>query len=143
MGGLPKDFIWTSYAGIMVVSQRVVDLLKANGFKGWITYPVEIHGKNSELIEGYYGLAITGRCGHIDDLKSKTVMIDYPAGKVPKLHGMYFKPSTWDGSDLFMTPIETRYVFVLEPVKIALQKAKISNLAFEKLTEVERRAEYG
>ncbi len=138
MGGAPRKVIWTSFADVLIVDQEVVQLFRANGFKGWTTYPVEVHGKTDEVIEGYQGLAITGRCGHIDDSKSKTVMINYPAGKFPKLRGLYFDPETWDGSDLFMSSEKSRWIFVLESIKVALQKAKLRNTSFRKLTEVER-----
>lgn len=138
MGGVSKDFIWTTNVGVMMVNRKVVDLLKANGFKGWDTYPVEVHGKNDETIKGYYGIAITGRCGPIDNSKSKTVMVNYPAGKFPMLRGMYFNPSPWDGSDLFMTSTPSLWLCVLEQVKKVFEKAKISNVMFESVTEIDR-----
>jgi len=43
---------------------------------------------------------------------------------------------TWDGSDLFL-PEGTGYKFVTEEIKTALEKAKIRNIWFERITEIE------
>lgn len=142
-GAVPKDFIWTTNVGVMMVSQKVVDLLQETGFTGWATYPVEVHGKNDEIIKDYYGFAITGRCGFVDDSRSKTVMVDYPARRVPRLRGLYFDPKTWDGSDLFMTSEPGAvWLFVLEQVKKVFEKAKIRNVKFKSVTEIDRHPDF-
>lgn len=133
----PSDLIGTTMATPLLVSDRVVTLLRDAGFTGWRTYPVDLVGHNSAPIPGYHGLAIHGRCGPIDDSKSVQVSKQFPGGVFPVWMGLYFDPDTWDGSDLFMSEDGSGWKFVVEDVKRAFQKAKIRNVRFERLDEVE------
>lgn len=134
----PGDIIWTTFSVSLMVSDRVVDLLRDVGFTGWRTYAVDLVGHDGAPIPGYHGLAIHGRCGPIDDSKSVQVPKQFPGGMFPVWTGMYFDPDTWDGSDLFMSEDGKGSKFVVEDVKRAFQKAKIRNVQFERLDEVER-----
>src|SRR5688500_1811165 len=49
MGGKPTDIMWSTYPPIMVVSERVTDLFREEGFTGWGTYDVEIHDKEGHV----------------------------------------------------------------------------------------------
>jgi hypothetical protein len=60
-----------------------------------------------------------------------------PGGVFPAWYGMYFEPATWDGSDLFMTSSAKAWVFVVDAVKRALEKAKVTNMRFESLDKIE------
>ena len=42
----PEDIIWTTTAVMMVVSQRIIDILLDNRFTGWATYPVEVYTRS-------------------------------------------------------------------------------------------------
>lgn len=140
MGKRLTDFLSCGFPVISLVSERFIDTLKAGGFSGWRTFPVTILGKDKQEISGYSGLAITGRCGPLDNSRSerRTLPAKWPAVRpVPAWYGLYFDLSTWDGSDLFM-PEGTGFIFVTEPAKSALEKAKLTNLHFTRLTEVER-----
>lgn len=136
-GSTINDFIGTSTPPLTLISDRVVEVLQP--FKGWATYPVEVYGKKGELIPGYHGLAITGRCGPIDDSKSKAVWIPppVPEGKpYRKWIGLFFDPATWDGSDVFLSSTGGG-MLITDAVKTAMQRAKISNVKFTPLTEAE------
>lgn len=61
-----------------------------------------------------------------------------PGGVFPYWRGLYFDPDTWDGSDIFMPGGRTGWVFVLDHVRDALEKAHVKNVAFQRLDEVER-----
>lgn len=62
---------------------------------------------------------------------------DYPGGRFPCYKGQYFDPDTWDGSDLFTpTTSSTGKIFMLEPVKQALDWAKIRNLIFRRPDDI-------
>lgn len=135
--GRPGDVTWTTLAIPVVVSLRVVDLLSDNAFTGWSTYPVHVLDREGQVIDGYYGLAITGRCGPIEPSQSEVVFRDLPGGRVPALKGMFFDPASWDGSDLFMSVEQNALRFVREDVKSALEIAKVRNLRFERVSEVE------
>jgi hypothetical protein len=134
----PGDIIWTTFATSLLVSERVVTLLRDAGFTGWRTYAVDLVGYDGAPIPGYHGLAIHGRCGPIDDSKSVQVPKQFPGGVFPVWMGMYFDPDSWDGSDLFMSEAGGGWKFVVEDVKRAFQKAKIRNVRLTRLDEVER-----
>ena len=137
MGGTkPQDIIWTTYALPVLVSERVVGVLREGHFSGWDVVPVDLRDKAGEPLPTYYYLCIHGHCGPID--KSRSVKIDkiFPGGVFPVWMGLYFGESTWDGSDVFMAPGKG-FKFVVEPVKRALEKAKVRNVLFTPLDRVE------
>lgn len=135
----PGDVIWTTYYSVpLLVSERVIRMLRDEGFKGWRTYEVDLRGNDDAPILGYYGLAVHGRCGPIDNAKSVQVPKQYPGGVFPVWKGLYFDPTTWDGSDIFMPEGRKGSKFVAEGVKQAFEKAKVKNVLFTALDEVER-----
>lgn len=136
------DFIGTTWAVLYLVSDRIINLLADRKFTGWTTYPVEIRDGSDDLVPGYHGLAVTGRCGPIDDTLSPIEVLPppVPGGKsMPHHLGLRFQPATWDGSDLF-TPEGTGFVFLTESVADGLLQLKldVTNLSVEPLTEVRR-----
>jgi hypothetical protein len=52
--------------------------------------------------------------------------------------GLFFDPESWDGSDFFMPAERVGYVFVVEAVKRAFERAKIRNVEFKPLDQFER-----
>lgn len=133
------DWVDTSMVPVAVVSDKMIELFEENGFIGWSTYPVEIEGRGGQPIEGYRGIAITGRSGPIDYSRSTEVTkmpISAQGNPYQALIGLYFDASTWDGSDLFM-PDGTARTVVNETVKAAVERAKLKNVSFKRLTEVE------
>jgi hypothetical protein len=132
---VPEDVIWAATAAI--VNSKVITLLQENGFTGWSTYPVEVFDKAGARIEGYSGLAITGRCGPIDQSRSMTILKKFPARVSPMLKGYYFDQDTWDGSDIF-TPsarLDGR-IFITAPVRDVLRRAKTKNVRMQVLDEI-------
>ncbi len=129
----PSDIIHTTLVAPLLISDRVVSILKAGGFSGWRTYPIDLFGKDGIRIPNYQGLAVHGRCGPIDE--SRAVRLDkiYPAGIRPAWYGLYFDPATWDGSDVFMTSSQKGWIFMVEAVKRAFEKAKLTNMKFTAL----------
>jgi hypothetical protein len=51
--------------------------------------------------------------------------------------GLFFDETSWDGSDLFQ-PQGTLFVLVRDSVRRALEEAKVRNVAFERITDIER-----
>ncbi|MCH8806244.1 MAG: hypothetical protein IH986_09175 [Planctomycetes bacterium] len=134
-GSTARDFVSTSLHPLTLVSDHVVELLRP--LSGWTTYSVEVYGKKGELIPGYHGLAVTGRCGPIDNSLSQPRVCEPPVPqgrRSRKWFGAYFDEKTWDGSDLFV-PEGTAMTVVTDAVKQALLRAKITNVEFEPLTE--------
>jgi len=138
MGRTPYDLIPTGDPMLILISQRVVDVWQKHGFTGWTTFPVEVWNKKQKL-EGYYGLVITGRCGPIDRSRSEIVWRDpvVPGGEGHYYRrGWLFDPETWDGSDLFC-PEKSGAIFVTQRVKEATEQARLTNIMFKPITEME------
>jgi len=139
-GRTARDLIGTSYATIRLVSERFLEVLREHGFTGWATFPVKIWLGDDRVVEGYEGFAVTGRCGPIDDELSESIELapPVPGGRsTPGLRGMCFSPDSWDGSEVF-TPDDRASIFVIEPVRRALEQACMTGLEFRRLTEIER-----
>jgi hypothetical protein len=135
----PGDVIWTTLALPVLISERVVGILRDHRFSGWDVIPVELRGKGGELLPPYHYLSIHGRCGPIDYHRSKEIEKPWPSNPAktsPVWIGLYFDPTTWDGSDFFMAP-GRGHKFVVEGVKEALERAKVRNVMFEVLDEYE------
>ena len=139
-GATPADIIWTTSAHPLIVHERVLAILRQSSASGWGTYEVLVTGKAGERYDSYAGLAIHGRAGPMD-LSQSIVVLKNTAGWYPHFLGHYFSAETWDGSDLFMaTPDEhgarTAHIYATERVVSALKRARVRNIAFERLTEV-------
>ena len=134
-----EDLIGTELPPLRLVSSRTINLLRRERASGWDSYPVRILGKGGEALNGYELLVVTGRSGPIDNSKSvKVWKIPPPSGKPHEVwKGLYFDDESWDGSDVF-SPGETTHVIVTDRIRQAFEDAKITNVSFSPLTEVER-----
>jgi hypothetical protein len=121
-----------------VVSQRFVDALRCHTVTGWSTYPIELHDKDDKIIDGYYGLIVTGRSGPIQNERARPTLVRTPAGHMAKSwFGYYVDEASWDGSEIFV-PQNTSFTFVVGRVKRLLEAAKLTNIALTSVTEIER-----
>ncbi len=138
MGGQATDFLWSGLIDVVCVSSRVVDLLREHGITGWDTYPVEVYGRKGEPLPGYHGFAVTGPECRRDRSRSQILTRQaVPGGKPFQVYkGLYFDESQWDGSDIFLVRL-TAGMVVTEKVYRLFKKAKVSNVRFTPLTEVE------
>jgi len=136
--GKPEDIVWTGHVATVLVSERIHSIFLEHGISGWSSYRVSLHGKNAEPISGYFGLVINGRCGAIDNSKSQQISKRFPAKNSKVWKGIFFDPSSWDGSDLFMPSGRNGWIFATNDVKQVIEKEKIKNIAFNPLGEVER-----
>ena len=138
-GTRPRDVIWTTIDHpVIIVSQRVIDLLKRERLTGWSTYPVTVYGRSEDIIEGYLGLSVTGRCGKIENAQSLLVQRHTVCCTYSVYKGLYFDPETWDGSDCFMTPGREDWIFITDAVKKAFGREKIRNIKYRRLDLIER-----
>lgn len=144
---LPLNFVWssgetamdhitTTLVTIHLFSQRVFECFRRHRFTGWSSFPIRLAGRDGKDLRDYGGLAVTGRCGRIDNARSvRTVR---PARKIEGdadvMMGLYFDPGSWDGTHIF-TP--GGKVFVLQDVKSALEEIGATNFCFMPLTRVE------
>lgn len=99
---------------------------------------MHLTGRKGEELPPYYGLAIAGRCGGIDASRRVEVPKQYPGGIFPVRKGLYFDSDSWDGSDIFMPEGRVRWTFVLGEVRSALETARVKNVRFTPLPEVEQ-----
>ena len=138
-GGEPTDVMWSDYPPIVVISQRVIDLLTGEGLSGWGTYSVDVHDKQGEILPAYRGLVILGRAG-MDDLERGTLISKPPKveGGTPYevLRGTYFKDDYWDGSD-FCIMGKGGYPVVTRRVVNTFKRAGIRNVKFVPLRDEE------
>jgi hypothetical protein len=134
----PGEVIWTTHAAPIIIADSVVNLLRTHGFTGWSLYPTAVHDKQGQAAPGYSGLAVTGRCGNLDHSMSVEVPRIFPGGVFPVWKGLLFDPSSWDGSDFFMPAQRFGFVFVVEEVKKAFERAKVRNVKFTPLDQFER-----
>ena len=134
----PSDLIWTTSAVLVFASKRLVSRLEEAGIRGWITYQIRLRGKRGEVIDGYRGLAINGRCGPIDNERSVKVSKRYPAGDSPVWKGLYFEPATWDGSDMFMPRNHSGWVFVSARARSVFEDSGVTNVVCTDAEEIER-----
>jgi hypothetical protein len=138
-GGRFTDFMWCTFTPILVISQRLVELLAAHGFSGWRIYDVEASDKSDQIKHSYHGFAITGRAGG-HDLRRVELVEKPPI--TPKgipyrvLKGIYFEEDAWDGSDFCLMDENTSCIVTSKVVQ-AFGRAKIRNVHFTQLTQVE------
>ena len=138
MGGTVHDVLRSGMVCIFCVSRRVVDLLAENRFTGWSTYPVKVYNRNGQPLNDYFGLSVTSWVGRIDFSRSQVVTKARVSGGPPiQFHvGLYFDEGNWDGSDIFR--INGSTTIMTRAVRDAFVRAKIGNIEFESLVEVER-----
>lgn len=139
-GQTPCDLVGTTYATLVIVSNRFLDVLREHHVSGWTTFPISLLAEDGSELNGFQGFAVTGRCGPIDDSLSEEALLPppVPGGRSRRgLRGICFAPESWDGSDIF-TPDGTASSFVVGRVKHVLEDAGVTNVAFQRLSEIER-----
>lgn len=127
---------------LRVTSRELVDddFSLARGECRPTTFPVRVALDGSRELQGYRGLAVTGRCGAIDDSLSAEILLPppVPGGRAGRaLRGLCFPPASWDGSDVF-TAEDYAGAFVVNRVKEALEAARVTNVEFSRLSTLER-----
>lgn len=125
--GVPGDAVWPD-VGTLVASAHLLAVLA--GFSGWRTFPVEVHSRAGEIVPGYTGVAVTGRCGPLCYDNSRVE----GEGNWERYVGLRFDPATWDGSDVFGCP-NGRWLLGTERIARALKAARIRNVVATRLSE--------
>lgn len=130
------DFLNSGFAGVFLISKKIVELFRSNDIVGWNSIPVRIQGYEDQ---NYYLLTVEGRCSAIDYGRSETFLKKpyAPSGKpIEVKRGLYFDLESWDLSDVF-TPENTRFTFITEKVKNILSVNKVTNILIERITDFE------
>jgi len=125
-GTTPADILDTNCL-LIVVSNRVIDVLRENALAGYATYDVAVI-KGRKEIKGYCGLAIVGRGGTNDP----SLVTDYRTPSGVTLHRIAgIRPTAWDGSSLFTLDDLYRIALVTEEVVSTFKRERITNCRFE------------
>ena len=130
------DLLNSGFAGVYLISEKIVELFRSNDLVGWNSIPVQI--QEFENLN-YYLLTVEGRCSAIDYRRSETFLKKpyIPSGKpIEAKRGLYFDLESWDHSDVF-TPENTRFTFITEKVKNILSANKVTNILLERITDFE------
>lgn len=138
MGGMPADFLWTTFPPLVCISKRVVKLLRQKIFTGWAVYPVKVFDRDGHFLPDYYGFSVKSSVGKQDINRSLVVSKPpiMPGGKSYQVYkGMYFDETKWLGSDIFR--VEAAFIVVTQRVRETFIRAKVSNVHFISLTESE------
>lgn len=101
-----------------LISQRLKDILTANGVAGWKTYPVRVFDNKDIEIPGYYGFSVTGRGGRVIYTNDDQI----PRSPEEALYDI----RQWDGSDIFF--IIGGGIWMTERVYRLLKKEKVTAL---------------
>ncbi|MCC6694190.1 MAG: hypothetical protein IT365_01040 [Candidatus Hydrogenedentes bacterium] len=143
VGRIPKrtyDLRITEWAGIHLYSLRFIALLQACSFTGFRPFEASILDDDNEEVKRLpcCGLSVLGRCGPIDESLTRRVWVKrkaLPDGGYWEGRGTYFRPDSWDGSDIFCPP-ETRITFVTRKVKDAVESARMTNVCFGSIESI-------
>lgn len=140
-GSKLADFINTGWGkGIGPASDRVIDLLRDEGFTGWDTFPIEVYLKDGSRLLGYQGLMVTGKCGALNPAASEPIdVVDYTFRGWSDLNfkGFPLDYEAWDGSDIFTLPRDISYhIFVSRRLRDAFKKHKISSIEFKRAEDI-------
>jgi hypothetical protein len=138
MGTKMYDLVGSGYSGLYLLSHKITNLLYESNITGWKNYPVILHDKKGNIIDGYSLFAIIGRCGAIDWSKSEKFQKKFVphAPFANMIRGAYFDIDTWDGSDIFLAE-GTLHMFVTRKVRNLLVKNKITNVDLTNITQYE------
>jgi hypothetical protein len=119
--------------------QTVVDMLESRQVTGWSTYPVLVIDKAGREYPDFAGIVVNGRCGAVSNRKSPSLEKGGLLGPRTATwwRGMYFKSSTWDGSDLFMPDANQGHMLCSERAHAAFKDAGVKELEFTPMDQVE------
>jgi len=123
---------------MFLISDRMKDAFEENNLTGWKCFPIRLLNKKGEVIEGYRGLTITGRCGPIDNWKSEVVYKRLiPNGPIGKYYlGLHVGLDEWDESDFFL-PKGSYGTIVTSTAAEVIRSSKLTNIQLTNLAEIE------
>ncbi len=133
--------VWSDWIGsdflFALVSERFAGVLRKLSATGWGVYPVQLLARDGSSVSGYHGFSITSTAEAADHLSQAMIRPpDNSGGSARSVwRGLYWKPETWDGSDIFRVAGQ---LVCTERVYAALVAANLKNVACVRVTEWER-----
>ena len=136
------DFVWTWYSECLV-QDRVLRLLRADGFTGFDVKPVKVTVKGANLLRpptlweltvaGWGGLAT---CESGVQLIEKCHACGHSVYSAPTEPAKLINSSSWDGSDLFIVWPLPAFVFITNRVAQVIRELELSGSIVRPLTDL-------
>ncbi|MDQ8043531.1 MAG: hypothetical protein AAGC46_03695, partial [Solirubrobacteraceae bacterium] len=128
-GARVDDLIGVS-GGVMLVSPLFQSMLCEERATGWSLVPVAVKNRTLRAaLDGYAGLAVSGRGGAIDFDRAERTM-SASAHPTPIHRGLPVSADRWDGSDLFRAD-DLGYVFLTPRIAAAITRHALSGISTE------------
>ena len=131
MHGILADIVWTDHSAIVLISERLNELLRSSAITGFSTYSVDFRLTDGTRAD-YVGLAVSGRCGPPDYSRGEWVTVPDRPGRF--LKGLYFDEDSWSGDDFFL-PQGTHIAMMSAAVKTCLETNGIRNYCADPLSD--------
>ncbi|MBP6004207.1 MAG: hypothetical protein KA746_12305 [Pyrinomonadaceae bacterium] len=133
-----RDVLDTGHPGLYLISDHMQVLLKKNNLTGWKTFPIRLLDKKGNIIEGYQGLSVIGKCGPIDISKSEIIKKRIvPNGPLyPYFKGIYVGLDEWDGSDFFIPKYHYGPMITAKGAEV-IKSNKLTNIRLINLADIE------
>jgi hypothetical protein len=132
------DILDTGHSALFLISDHMTSILRDNNLTGWKTFPIQLLDKKGNVIKGYQGLSIIGRCGPIDISKSEIIhkrrISEGPICKFYK--GLYIGLESWDGSDFFL-PKHYYGTIITSKAADVIRANELTNIQLKNLKDVE------
>ena len=107
------------------------DLLIDNNITGWECYEIEMYDKKGNIVSGYNGFSVTGKCNDMVKIDFENIIKDKKRDYF-EAKGAMFDIEKWDGSDIFRAGgwrIITKKVYEL------FKKHKITAIEMTRMTD--------
>lgn len=123
---------------IYLISERTRSLFVSSGLSGWKTFAVKVYDKSGNLVDGYHGFSVTGKCGPISyDMTRYVDKQHVPNGPITRyFKGILIGIDQWDGSNFFL-PQDNTGIIVTQKVADIVNKNKLTNIDLINLKDIE------
>lgn len=132
------DILATGVPSLLLISQKLKNLLEENFVTGWTTYPIILKDKQDNQIEGYHGFSVKGVSGPKSYINSPVIekrLVE--SGPIVKFYkGANIDLNKWDGADFFI-PEDTIAIITTRVVANLLEKNQVSNAMLNNVSESE------
>jgi hypothetical protein len=137
-GNKLHDILNTGWAGLYLISDKLLNILEINKLTGWKIYPINLFNKKKTELFGYHGLSITGRSGPVYCKKESIFEKRYvPTGPLSETYKGYFIDlSSWNQNDFFL-PKEYYGTFISENAATVLMNQNVTNISIENISNIE------